>query len=337
MSFQIKVLKMNKIVLFLTFLTILILQISCSEKQDVLDVGTHPDAWTNKSSEKFHGNVVLESGKEQCADCHGTDFQGGKSGVSCFNSGCHLYYPHPAGFAELSSSDFHGEYLKSKLNWDMVPCQACHGSNYAGGSSGVSCKACHIGPAGPEECNTCHGNEINNAPPQDLSNNVSSDSVGVGAHQKHVANTLVTNVYDCNVCHMAVLSFNAVMHIDDTPFSEVLFDTLGTDDGRLNAQWSHNSASCNEVYCHGGFLFKKSESSNPFAYTDSVIVGNQAPIVWTQKNEDTCNFCHGLPPTGHIAATPDACANCHTSVVNSDGEIIDKNKHINGKINVFNN
>ncbi len=43
-----------------------------------------------------------------------------------------------------------------------------------------------------------------------------------------------------------------------------------------------------------------------------------------------CGTCHGLPPTGHIAAPITSCYLCHQGVVDEMGNIIDKDKHING-------
>ena len=54
-----------------------------------------------------------------------------------------------------------------------------------------------------------------------------------------------------------------------------------------------------------------------------------------QSLSAVCGSCHGLPPTGHIAATLTGCGICHGSVVDTEGNIIDKTKHINGQVNVF--
>ena len=48
-----------------------------------------------------------------------------------------------------------------------------------------------------------------------------------------------------------------------------------------------------------------------------------------------CASCHALPPAGHMPFALSSCVNCHTGVVNGAGNIIDKTKHINGKVNVF--
>ncbi len=303
---------------------------SCQDKRNVVDIGTHPTEWTDKNSDKFHGKAVIEGGTESCQSCHGEDNLGGISGVSCMGAGCHIHYPHPAGFTEVSSDNFHGQYIKNTLAWDMLTCQSCHGEDYSREINGTSCKTCHTGPEGPEECNTCHGSLSNIAPPRDLGKNISHTALGVGAHQIHVAETEVTRVMDCNRCHPEVLFFDDPNHIDDG-IAEVIFDTLGTDGGRLTPTWDRNTGSCSETYCHGSFRFGSSGQ----------IRGNSDPVIWTERKPSDpnaqCKFCHGLPPTGHIGQgsfnDPQSCNQCHGSVVNSNGEIANPSLHINRKEN----
>jgi predicted CxxxxCH...CXXCH cytochrome family protein len=125
-------------------------------------------------------------------------------------------------------------------------------------------------------------------------------------------------------------------HVNDgTPNAEVVFDNFATNDGKLETNWSHDTATCSNSYCHGAFSFSKDASSNQFAYADSVIVGNNRDMIWNSvgSGQADCGTCHGLPPTGH-AAYP-ACSTCHGSVVDANNNIIDKTKHINGQIDVF--
>lgn len=304
---------------------------ACSEKKQTVEINTHPEVWSNKNSVEFHGKAVLENGTESCQTCHGVDFSGGKSGVACAD--CHALFPHPNGFKESSSPNFHGKTIQA-LNWKLDECKTCHGTDYAGGSSGVSCLECHTETGGPEACTTCHGNSENFAPPKDLSGNTSHEAVGVGAHQKHVAETEVTNVLDCSVCHIPVVGFADPNHIDDTPHAEVNFNSFATQNGLLSPVWSHSNTTCSGVYCHGGFVFKKAESENSWAYADSVITGNTTPVVWVgEETDEECSFCHGLPPTGHtdFGMTKESCVLCHPAVVDAEGQIIDKSKHINGQ------
>ena len=80
----------------------------------------------------------------------------------------------------------------------------------------------------------------------------------------------------------------------------------------------------------------KISSPYQFLFTDSVMVGAKYAPMWTGgTSEATCGSCHGLPPVGHTPAPLTGCTACHADVVNSSGTIIDKTKHINGKINAF--
>jgi len=318
-----------KMITILCFSMILaLLTFSCSEKKSVADVGTHPTGWTDQNSEQFHGTVVIDAGNEGCTACHGSDFQGGTSEVSCYSSECHEHYPHPPGISDVNSESFHGQYIKNSLGWDMIPCQSCHGEDYDREIQETSCRSCHTGPDGPEECNTCHGSPTNDAPPRDLSKNITHTFLGVGAHQIHVAETQVARLLDCTRCHLEVLSYDDPNHIDDG-IASVIFDTLGTDGGRLTPVWDRNNATCSEVYCHGAFRFG----------SNGQIRGNNNPVTWTEKNPDpaACDLCHGLPPQGHfgggVYTTPESCNQCHGSVVNSDGEIENPELHINRKEN----
>ncbi|MCZ7584621.1 MAG: hypothetical protein M5R36_15495 [Deltaproteobacteria bacterium] len=57
--------------------------------------GGYPHAVSWEEPEK-HGAAVLSAGAESCAECHGGDFAGGWSNISCFS--CHESYPHGANW-----------------------------------------------------------------------------------------------------------------------------------------------------------------------------------------------------------------------------------------------
>ena len=40
----------------------------------------------------------------------------------------------------------------------LADCQNCHGSDYDGGTSGISCMSCHEANGVVSLCNRCHGN-----------------------------------------------------------------------------------------------------------------------------------------------------------------------------------
>ncbi len=113
---------------------------SCSEDKSPLQSVSHPEEWNTAGIESFHGSKVLEVGYMSCKSCHGIDLDGGRTEVSCFK--CHQTYPHPLEWNYITDENFHGKYIE-KNNDGATYCKGCHGSNYAGGRSGVSCYACH--------------------------------------------------------------------------------------------------------------------------------------------------------------------------------------------------
>src|SRR5512145_2529057 len=74
---------------------------ACSDPQDAPtavdnEVSVHGADWLNKNSSDFHGTVLAQQNynAEDCRPCHGNQYDGGVSGVSCYT--CHASYPHPA-------------------------------------------------------------------------------------------------------------------------------------------------------------------------------------------------------------------------------------------------
>jgi CxxxxCH...CXXCH motif protein len=340
MSHQIKKIKSHVLKITLVLISTILL-FACLDERSSVEVPTHPDGWLDKSSDIFHGKFVEESivSSENCKTCHGQDYTGGNSEVSCFNSSCHNSYPHPAGFADSTSADFHTSFVK-QIKWDITQCKSCHGTDYAGaGNQDKNCLTCHTQVDGPEACNTCHGSAENPAPPRDLSNNFSTEFVGVGAHQVHLNDTTLTTAYiqDCYLCHNEPSILNYPGHIDDSsPNADINFGLFASDSGNVNPTWNHESATCSNVYCHGAFtLLKDSAGVNAWGYADSIITGNYSTMVWNLvgTGQTECGSCHDLPPKGHTAQA--TCNGCHGRVVDAEFKIIDKKLHINGKIELF--
>ena len=311
----------------------------CLDKKDSVSVSTHPEGWSEQASADFHGSALLDKSlnEENCQSCHGADYLGGSSGLSCYSAGCHSHYPHPMGFANSNSGDFHADYIAENLRWDIGSCQSCHGTDYAGnGAPEKNCLTCHQTAGGPEACNLCHGNSENAAPPSDLYGNMANTDKAVGAHQAHLTgDTWSTFANQCMNCHTVPAAYSAPGHIDDTPHAEVNFSNLATFDGQSATAYNSDASSCANVYCHGGFEFKKDESQYPWAYTEDAISGNNPTLYWNVGNagQTVCGSCHGLPPAGHITAQ--TCDGCHAGVVDANFNIINKYLHINGKVDVF--
>lgn len=289
------------------------------------------------SSENFHGKFLSDNslGMTDCAQCHGDDLTGGLVATACTQ--CHgSINVHREGVLNPASANFHGKYIMS-AGWDMGGCQQCHGDDYTGGLLGTACTTCHVNEGGPEACNTCHGDfgnpdQVN--PPQALDGSTETTASGVGAHVAHLQTAGVA----CGECHIYPDSFGATGHIDGDGHAELIFGDLANS-GAGNAEYSHENLTCQNTYCHGDFSFDKASSEYAFAYVEDQMTGNNYQPIWNQVDgtQAACGTCHGLPPTGHVAAELNACVNCHPDVVDGDGNIIDNTKHVNGEKNVFGN
>jgi len=205
----------------------------CAKLQDDLPqpvnpgVQVHPPSWMDTASANFHGTALKtgSSNVQSCLVCHGQDYNGGTSNVSCIT--CHRAAGaniHGRGWEDPASPRFHGKVIAA-ANWDMRPCQPCHGTRYTGGSTPVSCTTCHNQPGGPENCATCHGS-ANPAPPRDLRGNTARSARGVGAHQVHVVGTSLSAPMFCHQCHTVPGATYDPTHIDQTPNAEVVMIEL---------------------------------------------------------------------------------------------------------------
>ncbi len=109
------------------------------------DTGGIVDAQGNHSADfvSTHPSFVGTSGAA-CTQCHGPDLNGGIARVSCFSAACH-HDPVP----NWSTPAVHGARAKSAPGSasGFAPCRICHGSDFAGGGSGVACSGCHGGNA----------------------------------------------------------------------------------------------------------------------------------------------------------------------------------------------
>ena len=249
---------------------------------------------------------------------------------------------HKSGITIPDSINFHGNLVRSN-GWNMNTCIQCHASDYSGGIAEASCLNCHTNTGGPEACNTCHGdfNDITRiAPPRDINKNNVTDSAGVGAHVKHLYDNQLGSMILCSTCHQVPQEVYYMGHVDSYLPAEVIFGNLANHNIATNPVYNFESASCSDVYCHGNWEFLRDSSSNPWIYTDSIMVGNAYAPKWNKVDgtEAVCGSCHLLPPTGHQNAGNDpnatTCASCHPGVVDVNGNIIDQTKHINGMKNV---
>lgn len=346
---------------YFSFLLALILIAACSELNtdipSVPKVNTHGDSLYNPTSPNYHPKTIAVSpnGMYDCQECHAADFSGGVAKFGCNTSDCHPSIGvHVNGLNDTSSENFHGNYIQ-KNQWDMRPCQSCHGNKYAGGSYKYSdgsslsptCLNCHTYYGGPENCATCHGSSTSMAPPRDLNGNTSTSSRGVGAHQVHLAESQKGKTLFCTDCHNVPGDvYKSIGHIDSDGRAEVMiysniakvttnddssdFNFFDIDSNQItyipNPVYNLADITCSNTYCHG--YFKNGNIDNK--------------PVWNDPTTSKCGSCHGnasspLPKTieqggSHPNAT--ACSVCHGGVVDANLKIINPSKHIDGLLNL---
>ncbi|MDX9758681.1 MAG: CxxxxCH/CxxCH domain-containing protein [Bacteroidota bacterium] len=230
---------------------------------------------------------------------------------------------HGEGYAHMTSENFHGTDIRQNLGWDMSGCRSCHGMNFAGGSTGQSCSAsgCHeAADGGPEACYTCHGDRVTKKIyPQ-----------WYATHATHLEGGTLANVtIACGDCHNLPENHFDPSHVDtDTPgMAEVQFanafaaiTTLGTVG---TPAFDATAGTCANTYCHGNFTN-----------------GNNKTVMWKGTEQAKCGSCHGNEATGNPmpkAPHPQStnCAGCHAGIVDANGAIVDRDRHINGILNVF--
>jgi predicted CxxxxCH...CXXCH cytochrome family protein len=244
---------------------------------------------------------------------------------------------HPAGIADPASADFHGKLLQAN-GWSFAECQTCHGSDFAGGTSGKSCLKCHAD--GPTSCTTCHA-----LPP---------DS---GAHKAHAAK------YDCSECHVVPARYTDAGHLFTSDGkviarATITFGALARSSG---AEPAWDGRSCSRTYCHidnkplwaGGpgqaacgschaipppdHARSRCAECHPRVADDSARIINDSLHVDGKislgDDSGTCQACHsdaGLDGAhaSHLQArhklrAPLACADCHLvpATVTSGGHI----------------
>ncbi len=312
----------------------------------------------SKTIHNIHLQTTLVKDAIDCASCHNVpeniDSEGhrdaspaevnfsGKARLKNINpsysystQSCQSVYCHGI---TLSGGDNTHPVWQELLNND-TSCKNCHGNPPPAPHPQVSkCSVCHqqtvdennviivsndthingIVEAIPQNCNSCHGNSDNNAPPKDTNGNTATSFVSVGAHQSHVKESSIRNALDCNDCHDTPKTVDSYGHIEPDE-QKVQFGVLAQKQ-QSTPLWDNNSQTCKNVYCHGNTL----------------PGGLKTEPIWTQVDGSfaQCDSCHGNPPPlPHPQWT--TCYHCHTQTVQTDGTINKINgNHINGSLDV---
>lgn len=140
------------------FFGLVVLVSSCSDlKSDLPAASTgalkvHSDGWLTKASSDFHGKEIKAQGwsLKGCAACHGSAFNGGTSGASCFK--CHyassaaencMSCHGTSGVNAAPPVDLSGNTARTVRGVGAHQAHAVTGSF----SAGVPCSSCHVVPA----------------------------------------------------------------------------------------------------------------------------------------------------------------------------------------------
>lgn len=128
----------------------------------------------------------------KCTDCHGVNLTGGISGVSCYS--CHSTYPHPPGNVWLirGETGFHGDLVNTPGSSSV--CAQCHGTDWLGKNSGVSCFTCHsLYPHDSDWTSYTHGDYVNA--------NGDGDCISCHEDQRSSISLDPQSFPDCQYCH----------------------------------------------------------------------------------------------------------------------------------------
>ena len=227
--------------------------------------GKHTETWYTDHRAAFLQNP------QGCSECHGADFRGGISVVSCFSSNfsgltCHANGPsnHPANWP---SPAIHGAAAKAAPDPATMSgfstCQICHGTDFSGGFiQTIVCSACHGGSA-----------------PHPVS---WMTATGTYTH----TTTNAGNAAVCAQCHRNGNNSPIAKPSPPAP--------AGTAPGCFNA-----------TLCHGA-AGHPAGWSLPAAHGASA---KAAPNAATMSGFSTCQPCHGTLFTGGVSNT--VCSDCH--------------------------
>ena len=154
----------------------------------------------------------------------------------------------------------------------------CHGADLAGGTSGLSCDACHQ-PGWRTTCTFCHGDAARAsgqaAPPVGTQGQALTTDRAVGAHARHVLGSAHSPPIACAECHVTPTD---LAHVNGTP--ALTWGAMRHPD--RNRSGDLRGTTCSN-YCHGASLAAGGSNTTP-AWT--VVNGTQA----------ACGTCHGAPP-----------------------------------------
>jgi predicted CxxxxCH...CXXCH cytochrome family protein len=295
-------------------------------------------SWTSGSTQDACGTChgvpppAPHSTSTACGTCHAGYTSTSVNLATHINGVVDVTSNHPAGWATKAQ---HGYQVNLT---GLAGCKSCHGTDLAGGTSGVSCATCHAtsGFAGWDtNCTFCHGNRTTGrqSPPVDIQGRTVTTNTSVGRHDSHVASTMMAAI-TCAACHPArstsVISDTA--HVDGNGIAEVALRSYAYTSGASTTtvtgtytRTSATAATCT-VYCHSNF---STTSGGPRTSTSKS---------WVATTTASCTSCHSTKSSRHTspsAHSSTACSTCHGAGYTSSsvtGAAVAT--HVDGKKNI---
>jgi predicted CxxxxCH...CXXCH cytochrome family protein len=294
--------------LFVGFLALTASFIGCSDPnaQSPInsDTGSHAANWLPEA----HMTAAV-SDMDSCSACHGADFAGGISGVSC--TACHLGSTtsvHPANWIPVYST--HGPYVNTNST-NACANRYCHGSSLTGvPDSGPSCTSCHLGsptsvhPADWVPVYSTHGPYV-----KTNSTSACANQYCHGLSLTGVANSGPS----CTSCHLGGLTSGHPA--DWVP----IYSTHGP------YVTANGTNSCSNQYCHGTTLAGVPDSGPSCTLCHLGTPTSVHPTDWipvysthgpyvnaSPTGTSACanQYCHG-PSLAGVPDSGPSCTSCH--------------------------
>lgn len=273
---------------------------SCIDSSSGCHTGSsapHPAAPWHGTTATGTNHIYTDQGNApECAKCHANGANSALQPTTpapagtapgCFNNTlCHgSSVGHPTGWSDPASANFHGPTAKAAVSASggFGYCQQCHGTDYLGGSSGVSCFSASVNGF------NCHNGGATSSWPH-------SPAPWRGGTHTHT-NTDTSNAVYCAVCHTNGAN-SSVQPTTPAP--------AGT------------AAGCfNNTLCHG------SNVSAPHPVDGSYRPGTAHGYDAINLNNNgtgltTCRPCHATPATGAnprfnvaVGTLTSGCETCH--------------------------
>ena len=249
---------------------------------------------SEKDSKRLEGSNPTEQTEANCSLCHG-------------------FPPNPPHLPKTNCESCHEVTIDEDGKFDI------NASSHMNGTLNILMM----------NCNSCHGNGSNNAPPSALDNETSTSFLSVGAHQEHLNANVYHGPISCNECHLVPSTPGQEGHIDYTITPEISWGEMATNKG-AQPIWDRSTGTCSNTYCHGGTLVNAGGAiRNP---------------VWTivDQSQVACDSCHGYPPTSPRHGGGTNCKMCHydsnlnSSVLTGNTEIDHSfGLHMDGGLQVY--